>query len=57
VGGRGREIGRRGFRERVCECERCREKEREGDGQGVFERERERDEWGEREERRVDRGK
>jgi hypothetical protein len=37
VGGRGREIGRRGFRERECECERCREKEREGDGQGVFE--------------------
>jgi hypothetical protein len=57
VGGRGREIGRRGFRGRECECERCREKEREGDGQGVFERERERDEWGEREERRVDRGK
>jgi hypothetical protein len=43
VGGRGREIGRRGFRERECECERCREKEREGDGQGVFERERERE--------------
>jgi hypothetical protein len=38
VGGRGREIGRRGFRERECECERCKEKERQGDGQGVFER-------------------